>query len=101
MAGGDVVGRWLFSHEEDGARVYRGREGQFVPTRRPRDGFDINGDGTFRAYTPGATDASVASDGRWTRAGDDRLAVVFADGADRVLVIVDAAPGALKIRWDA
>jgi len=100
MAAGDIVGRWLFSHEEDGARVYRPRGGTFAPSRRPRDGFDINADGTFRGYTAGAADALVAAEGRWTQAGD-RLAVALTDGAERVLEIVEAAPGMLKVRWHA
>ena len=100
VAPGDhLLGRWLFSHEEEGgARVYRPRDTPFPPSRRPRDGFDINADGTFRAYTPGAGDAPVAAEGRWTQAGDDRLQLAFADGRGRVLEIVDAAPGTLKVR---
>lgn len=94
-----MIGRWLFSHEEDGARVYRPRGGEFAPSRRPRDGFDIDADGTFRAYTPGRSDASVASDARWRLAAPDRLEVAGADGSvTRVLHIVDAAPGILKLR---
>jgi hypothetical protein len=94
----NVFGRWLFSHEEGGARVYRPRDGSFPPSRRPRDGFDIDEDGTFRAYAPGKADAPVATEGRWTQAGDGRLQLAFADGRGRVLEIVDAAPGALTVR---
>ena len=90
-----VFGRWLFSHDEGGARVYRPREAALPPSRRPRDGIDIREDGTFRAYTPGPSDAPVASEGRWTEAGDG-LQLSFDDG--RVLEVVDAAPGTLKVR---
>lgn len=93
-----VFGRWLFSHEEGGARVYRPRDSSFAPSRRPRDGFDIDEDGTFRAYTPGAIDAPVAVEGRWTPAGDDRVGISFEDGRGRILEIVEAAPGTLKVR---
>jgi hypothetical protein len=93
-----IFGRWLFSHEDGGARVYRPRDSLFAPSRRPRDGFDIDEDGTFRAYTPGAADAAVAADGRWTRASGDRLELSFDDGRTRVLEIVDAVPGTLTIR---
>lgn len=94
-----LLGRWLFSHEEDGARVYRPRDGEFAPSRRPRDGFDISADGSFRAYTPGRGDASVKSEARWRLAAPDRLEVTGADGrVTRVLLIVDAAPGLLKVR---
>ena len=94
----DVFGRWLFSHEEDGARVYRPRGGEFAPSRRPRDGFDIEPDGTFRSYAPGRGDAPVASDGRWTFSGADRLTVTDEAGAARTLVVVAAGPGFLKLR---
>jgi hypothetical protein len=94
-----VFGRWLFSHEdEDGARVYRPRGSAFAPSRRPRDGFDIEADGTFRSYAPGAADASVASAGRWTLAAPDRLAVTSAAGGTRMIEVVEAAPGLLKLR---
>jgi hypothetical protein len=92
-----IVGRWLFSHEEDGARVYRPRGGAFPLSRRPRDGFDIQADGVFRGYTPGAQDAPAARDGRWTVEGG-RLVVTFEDGSDRVLEIVEAGPDMLKVR---
>ena len=93
-----VFGRWLFSHEEGGARVFRPRGTPFPPSRRPREGLDINADGTFRAYAPGAGDAPAAADGRWTEAGGDRLQLAYADGRERVLEIVEAAPDTLKIR---
>ena len=93
-----VFGRWLFSHEDGGARVYRPRDSPFAPSRRPRDGFDIDPDGRFRVHTPGATDASTARDGRWTAAGAD-VEVAFDDGGPGLaLEILDAAPGVLKVR---
>jgi hypothetical protein len=93
-----VFGRWLFSHEEDGARVYRPRDSPFAPSRRPRDGFDIEPDGRFRVLTPGAADASRARDGRWTASGA-RIQVACDDGGPGLaLEIVDAAPGVLKVR---
>jgi hypothetical protein len=97
-----LFGRWLFSHEEGegegGTRVYRPRGTPLPPSRRPRDGFDIDEDGAFRAYTPGAADASTARGGRWTAAGA-RIEVAFDDGGPRsTLEIVDAAPGTLKVR---
>ena len=95
----NVFGQWLFSHEEDGARVYRPRDGQFAPSRRPRDGFDIAADGTFRAYTPGRGDASSASDECWRLVSPDRIEIAKGDGpVTRTLEIVDAAPGVLKVR---
>ena len=93
-----LFGHWLFSHEEGGARVYRPRDTPLPPSRRPRDGFDIDEDGAFRAYTPGAADASHARDGRWTAAGA-RIEVAFVDGGPgSTFEVVDAAPGTLKIR---
>jgi hypothetical protein len=96
-----VFGRWLFSHEEDGARVYRPRDGRFAPSRRPRDGFDISADGAFRTYTPGPADAPVRSEERWTLTAPHRIAVGGPDGAvTQTLQIVAAAPGLLKVRRD-
>ena len=78
--------------------MYRPRDSAFAPSRRPRDGFDINADGTFRAYTPGAADASTALDGRWSASGA-RIEVAYdAGGPGLALEIVDAAPGVLKVR---
>jgi hypothetical protein len=93
-----VFGRWLFSHEDGGARVYQARDRPIAPSRRPRDGFDIEPDGRFRVYTPGAADASNARDGRWTATGMT-IAVEYEDGEPGLkLEIVDAAPGILKVR---
>jgi hypothetical protein len=93
-----LFGRWLFSHEEGGARVYRPRDNPLPPSRRPRDGFDIHEDGAFRAYTPGAADASTARDGRWKAAGAG-IQVTYDDGGPGLaLEIVDAAPGVLAVR---
>ena len=78
--------------------MYRHRDTTFAPSRRPRDGFEINEDGTFRALTPGAADASNARNGRWT-AGTANIQVAYDDGGPALaLEIVDAAPGVLKVR---
>ena len=94
-----VLGRWLFSHEdEDGTRVYRPRDGVFAPSRRPREGFDIEADGTFRVVRPGPADAPIATGARWREAGD-AIEVTSESGAVvRTLRVVDAAPGVLKLR---
>ena len=94
-----VFGRWLFSHEdEDGARVYRPRDGVFAPSRRPRDGFDIETDGTFRVVRPGPADAPLATGARWREAGGEIEVVSDSGAVLRTLRIVDAAPGVLKVR---
>jgi hypothetical protein len=96
---GHLLGRWLFSHEEQGgARVYRPRDSSFAPGRRPRDGFDIEADGRFRVHEPGATDASRVREGRWTaRVGG--LRVAYDDGGpDLALDILAAEPGRLTVR---
>ena len=78
--------------------MYRPRDSPFAPSRRPRDGFDIEPDGRFRVLTPGAADASKARDGRWTASGA-RIQVACDDGGPGLaLEIVDAAPGVLKVR---
>ena len=92
-----ALGRWLFSHEEDGARVYVPRDAKLAPSRRPRDGFDIDPGGSFRSYAPGAGDAPAARDGRWEASGEG-ITVRYDDGGASSLGIVDAAPGRLKVR---
>ena len=78
--------------------MYRPRESPFAPSRRPRDGFDIDPDGRFRILTPGAGDASKARDGRWTATGANIQVVCDDGGPGLALEIVDAAPGILKVR---
>lgn len=92
-----AYGRWLFSHEEDGVRVYLPRDARFAPSRRPRDGFDIEPGGRFRSYTPGAGDASSARDGRWEASGEV-ITVTYDDGATTALSIMEASPGRLEVR---
>lgn len=94
-----ACGRWLFSHEEDGARVYVPRDTKLPPSRRPRDGFDIDPGGSFRAYVPGRGDGPVARDGRWEASGEV-IAVRYDDGGTSSLTLVEASPGRLKVRRD-
>ena len=94
-----ALGRWLFSHEEDGARVYLPRDAKLAPSRRPRDGFDVQSGGRFRAYAAGAGDAPTARDGRWEASGDV-ITVTYDDGGASSLRVVDAAPGRLLVRRD-
>lgn len=93
-----VIGRWLFSHDEDGARVYRPRDGEFAPSRRPRDGFDIEADGTFRVLRPGPSDAPIAARARWRDAAGDIEVLDDAGAVLRTLRIVEAGPAVLKLR---
>jgi len=46
-------------------RVYRKREEPVRPSRRPRDGFDIEEDGRYRHLEPGPGDAPRVAEGRW------------------------------------
>ena len=94
-----ALGRWLFSHEQDGARVYLPRGAKLAPSRRPRDGFDLESDGRFRSYAPGAGDAPAARDGRWEASGEV-ITVAWDDGGAMSLRVVDAAPGRLTVRRD-
>ena len=100
MPPAELVGRWLFSHEEAGVRVYRRREAPVRPGRRPRDGFDIEEDGRYRHLQPGPGDAPGAVEGRW-RAEGGRVAL-----AERITLtepgasfeVVSAGGGELRIR---
>ena len=88
------MGRWLFSHEEGGVRVYRTREEPVPPSRRPRDGFDVFEDGRYRHLQPGPGDAPRAAEGRWWAEGE-RIRLTE-PGA--VFEVVAAGGGELRIR---
>jgi hypothetical protein len=90
----DFVGRWLFSHEEGGVRVYRTREAPVPPGRRPRDGFEIGEDGRYRHLQPGAGDAPAAVEGRWQVSGEH--VTLTQPGA--AFEVVAAGGGELRIR---
>jgi hypothetical protein len=98
VSAADVVGRWVFSHDEDDARVFAPRA-RARPSRVPREAFDVNADGTFRLFSSGPGDAPEASGGRWTLSPRGRLEVTFDGGRPPLAFeLLAAGPGALKIR---
>lgn len=90
----EIVGRWLFSHEEGGLRVYRKRADPVRPSRRPRDGFDIAEGGRYRHLQPGPGDAAEAIEGRWEADGG-RITLTETGAAFEV---VSATESELRIR---
>ena len=75
-------------------RVYRTREEPVRPSRRPRDGFDIEEDGRYRHLEPGPDDALRAAEGRWWVEGEHiRLTEPGA-----AFEVVSAGGGELRIR---
>ncbi len=98
VSSADVVGRWVFSHEEAGARVFVPRA-RARPSRAPREAMDVNADGTFRSYEPGPADAPSAIPGRWTLAASGRFEATFSDGRPSLSFdVIAARPDALKLR---
>ena len=75
-------------------RVYRKREEPVRPSRRPRDGFDIEEGGHYRHLVPGSADAPRAVEGRWQAAGD-RVTLAEPGAAFEV---VSASGDELRIR---
>ena len=97
----ELHGRWVHSHEEDAddERVYRPADYPFPPSRG-RDSFELRPDGTATEWTPGATDRSVAKEGRWTleRGGRVALRGPHEAKAHRVLEVVSLAPDRLVVK---
>ena len=90
-----MIGRWVFSHEEDGVRVYS-RRAAARPRRGAREGLDIESDGSSRRLESGPADAPTAVVGSWAVEGE-RL-VLREGGMERALEIVAAGGGELRLR---
>ena len=57
--------RWLYSHDEGGAKVFRPAEEDFPPSRVPRIGYSFEPDGRVTRHAPGPADRTEAQGGRW------------------------------------
>jgi hypothetical protein len=97
MAGRDeLAGRWVHSHEDDTGDelVYRPADYAFPPSRG-REAIELRADGSYAGTVPGPADKPVAGDsGQWTLSADGRELRL----GDRVLEVVEAKPGMLRVR---
>lgn len=71
-----LYGRWVHSHEEDGAgeMVFRPETHPFPPSRG-RASFDLRPNGTYLESSPGPNDRPDESNGSWSLE-DGRLILV-------------------------
>jgi hypothetical protein len=82
--GDKLVGKtWVhvFEEDTDAGAVYRPDDGDIPLSRRPRERFKINADGSAQLYTPGPDDRVVEHPATWEHDGD-ALVIRTADGAE-------------------
>ena len=90
-----LAGRWVHSHEEDpdDEMVFRSADYAFPPSRG-REAIELRADGSYAGTVPGPVDKPVPGDeGEWTLEDGERLRL-----GDRVLEVVAAEPGVLRVR---
>ena len=95
MRESSLIGRWIFSHEEDGVRVYSPRAAA-RPRRGAHEGLDLEPDGSSRRLESGPADAPAAVVGSWAVEGDRLL--LREGGTERALEIVAVRDGELRLR---
>ena len=92
-----LQGRWVHSHEEDtdDEMVFRSAgSGYDFPRSRGREALELNPDGSYGGVVPGPADKPEASgEGEWAVRDGNELVL-----PDRVLQIVSAEPGILRVR---
>jgi hypothetical protein len=92
-----VAGRWVHSHEEDTAdeMVFRSEaSGYEFPRSRGREALELRADGSYGGVVPGPADKPEASgEGEWAVVDGNKLVL-----PGRVLEIVSAEPGILRVR---
>lgn len=97
MENGMPAGSWTHSFEEDaeGVEVFRPSASfPFPPSRRPRRTLEIGADGQMGIGTPGLDDRLHHAQSAIQPLGGNR----FRLGDARVIEVVEAGPGVLKLR---
>jgi len=94
--------RWVHIFEEDteDGEVY-GPEDENVPlSRRPREAFELDPDGTARVFMPGPDDRMTPSEASWTDEGDAVVLRAPAGKGSRAtqLRIVETGPDRLLVK---
>ncbi len=89
--------RWVHVFEEDGASgaLYRPADDNIPLSRRPRDQFELDADGTAHVYVGGADDRAVASSAAWR--DDNGVIVITPHKGTRTLRIVQQARDRLVV----
>ena len=99
-AGGDRLFQttWVHVFEEDsGARaVFRPEDGAIPLSRRPRERFELDPDGTARLFLPGPDDRFVEQPASWK--DDKGTLVIRARKGGRELRITDRSPDRLVVQ---
>lgn len=90
--------RWVHVFEEDTAdrAVYRPAEDDIPLSRRPRDQFELDADGSAHVYAGGPDDRAVASPAAWH--DEDGVIVITPQKGGRVLRIVEQARDRLQVQ---
>ena len=94
--------RWVHAFEEDTdeGEVYRPDDENVPLSRRPREAFELNQDGTARVFMPAPDDRMTPTEAAWSEDGNDVvLRVPAASGRSSAqLRIVKAAPDRLLVK---
>lgn len=99
----EITGRrWIHSYEEDGAeeQVYRPDTWDFPLSRRPREAFELEPDGSARLLLPGEEDRPEPTRASWKE--ENGVIVVQGEATKRLAIrplrIVDARADRLLVR---
>lgn len=90
--------RWVHVFEEDGdaGNVYRPEDSDIPLSRRPRERFEIDADGSARVFVPGPNDGFVERPATWKDEGG-ALVIRTRDG-DPELRITHRSPTRLLVQ---
>jgi hypothetical protein len=100
---GDLIKRWVHSHEEDtsDALVYRAADsGHHFPPARGRTSFELHEDGSYVERGPGPTDRPSDRTGRWDLEGGEKLVLTpdLPDDPRQVLEISTATGDIITVK---
>lgn len=90
--------RWVHVFEEDGdaGNVYRPEDSDIPLSRRPRERFEIDADGSARVFAPGPDDRFIERAATWKDEGDAIAIREHDDGPE--LRIIDQSPTRLLVK---
>src|SRR6185369_3199924 len=88
---------WVHVFEEDsgGRSVFRPEDGPIPLSRRPRERFELDPDGTARLYLPGPDDRFAEESASWK--DDEGAVVIRARKGGRQLRIIERSPDRLVV----
>lgn len=94
--------RWVHAFEEDTSdgEVYRPDDENVPLSRRPREAFELNPDGTARVFRPAPDDRMTPTEASWTDEGDAVVLRAPAGSGSRSvqLRITEAGPDRLLVK---